>query len=427
MDKKIVIIGAGPAGLGAAFRLQELGYKNWRIYEKNNYVGGLSASFKDAQGFIWDIGGHILFSHYEYFNRLFERLLKCDYLEHSPRAYIWSRKKFVPYPFQNNIRYLPLDKIIECLLGLAKVKVNKSNPANFKEWIISTFGKGIAKYFMLPHNSKIWAFPLDEMSYAWTKERPVFSADGIRRHSNSRFKYPLYGGIGGLFEKFIPYINPNLALNRRVKKIDLKFAKIIFADGSEDNYDFLINTMPLNELILQAELNEFKPQLRRLKYNSVSVAGIGIRKKTAQNKCWVYFPDAKFPFHRITYLSNYSSYNTPQDDNYYSLLCETVYSEYRPLNKDKIMEDVIRGLIGAKILSESDRDYIASTYLTDVKYAYPIPVLDRDKILRNIQGYLEQRNIYSRGRFGSWVYETSSMDSCVMQGAITVDRILNIN
>ncbi|CAG1022279.1 partial 4,4'-diapophytoene desaturase (4,4'-diaponeurosporene-forming), partial [Patescibacteria group bacterium] len=55
--KKIIILGAGPTGLGATHRLHEIGYENWNIYEKNNYVGGLSASFSDKQGFTWDIGG----------------------------------------------------------------------------------------------------------------------------------------------------------------------------------------------------------------------------------------------------------------------------------------------------------------------------------------------------------------------------------
>ena len=67
MDKRIVIIGAGPTGLGAAYRLQELGHKNWKIYEKQGYVGGLAASFVDSQGFTWDVGGHVMFSHYKYF------------------------------------------------------------------------------------------------------------------------------------------------------------------------------------------------------------------------------------------------------------------------------------------------------------------------------------------------------------------------
>lgn len=104
---KIVILGAGPCGLGAAYRLNELGYKDWQIYEKNNYVGGLAASFKDDKGFTWDIGGHVIFSHYEYFNRLLAKLLGRDYIEHQRKAYIRIMNRWVPYPFQNNIRYLP--------------------------------------------------------------------------------------------------------------------------------------------------------------------------------------------------------------------------------------------------------------------------------------------------------------------------------
>ena len=66
MPDRIVILGAGPTGLGAGYRLQELGYGHWEIFEKNPYVGGLAASFKDDKGFTWDLGGHVLFSHYDY-------------------------------------------------------------------------------------------------------------------------------------------------------------------------------------------------------------------------------------------------------------------------------------------------------------------------------------------------------------------------
>ena len=103
MEDKILIIGAGPTGLGAAFRLQELGHRNWQIFERNNYVGGLSASFKDEKGFTWDVGGHVLFSHYEYFDRLLDNILGRDYLEHKRQAYIRVMNRWVPYPFQNNI------------------------------------------------------------------------------------------------------------------------------------------------------------------------------------------------------------------------------------------------------------------------------------------------------------------------------------
>ncbi|NJR12805.1 NAD(P)-binding protein [bacterium] len=85
---KIVILGAGPTGLGAAYRLNELGYTNWAIYERNNYIGGLATSFQDDAGFIYDIGGHVMFSHYEYFDKLVDKLLGDEYTEIQREAWV---------------------------------------------------------------------------------------------------------------------------------------------------------------------------------------------------------------------------------------------------------------------------------------------------------------------------------------------------
>ncbi|MBE9571745.1 MAG: NAD(P)-binding protein, partial [Proteobacteria bacterium] len=117
-EARIIIIGAGPTGLGAAWRLQDLGYGNWAVYEKNDHVGGLATSFVDEKGFTWDVGGHVLFSHYPYFDDLVEKLLNGAYLEHLRESWIRIFNTWVPYPFQNNIRYLPRDKLYECLAGL---------------------------------------------------------------------------------------------------------------------------------------------------------------------------------------------------------------------------------------------------------------------------------------------------------------------
>jgi len=64
---RIIILGAGPTGLGAAYRLKLLDYKNWAIYEKEDRIGGLSKSYKDDKGFTWDIGGHVMFSNMDDF------------------------------------------------------------------------------------------------------------------------------------------------------------------------------------------------------------------------------------------------------------------------------------------------------------------------------------------------------------------------
>src|SRR5687767_8625516 len=72
---RILIIGAGPTGLGAAYRLKELGYTNFHIYERSGHIGGLASSFTDSAGFTWDIGGHVMFSHYKYYDECFEKLM----------------------------------------------------------------------------------------------------------------------------------------------------------------------------------------------------------------------------------------------------------------------------------------------------------------------------------------------------------------
>ena len=71
----ILILGAGPTGLGAAYQCNKLGCDSWTLYEREEHVGGLSASFVDKQGFTWDVGGHVLFSHYDYFDKAVEMAL----------------------------------------------------------------------------------------------------------------------------------------------------------------------------------------------------------------------------------------------------------------------------------------------------------------------------------------------------------------
>ncbi len=67
-EPRIVVIGAGPTGIGAAWRLHELGHSNWTLLDAADAGGGLASSVVDDQGFTWDLGGHVLFSHYRYFD-----------------------------------------------------------------------------------------------------------------------------------------------------------------------------------------------------------------------------------------------------------------------------------------------------------------------------------------------------------------------
>ena len=119
MKVQHLIIGAGPTGLGAAWRLQQRGIRDWALLEGGRVAGGLAQSVVDDHGFTWDLGGHVQFSHYEMFDQLMDDLLGTDgWLYHDRESWVWIAGRFVPYPFQLNLHRLPESERAACLRGL---------------------------------------------------------------------------------------------------------------------------------------------------------------------------------------------------------------------------------------------------------------------------------------------------------------------
>jgi protoporphyrinogen oxidase len=438
---KILIIGAGPCGLGAAHRLNELGHDNWLLMECNGHVGGLSASFEDARGFTWDIGGHVLFSHYDYFDRVVEQALAGEYYEHLRESWVRILQSWVPYPFQNNIRYLPDEALQECLEGLRQVRSGATGEsANFCEWLGAVFGRGIVKHFMEPYNRKVWGVPLESMDKEWIAER-VSVPDLVRIERNlaeqradvswgpnNRFKFPRHGGTGAIFEGIARPLRQQITLNKKMVSVDLEHKEVIFADGERVGYDLLINTSPVDTFVRSCVTlpDAVRHAADGLVHNGGLIAGIGLAGKRSDPKCWMYFPEENCPFYRVTNFFNYSPFNVPDGriDTYYSLMCETTYSPTRLQCSDTIVAETVDGLIASGLLEEADRERIVSTWLIDIPYSYPVPTLGRDRALAIIQQYLESRGVFSRGRFGAWKYEVGNMDHSFMQGVEVVDRLL---
>jgi protoporphyrinogen oxidase len=437
MTRKIAILGAGPVGLGAAYRLQELGYRDFAIYDRNSYLGGLAASFSDSAGFTYDIGGHVMFSHYKYFDNLFDRMLGDDYTELMRESWIWMAARWIPYPLQNNIRHLPEEMLDECVRGLRDAQtMDVKATATFAQWVEAQFGAGIARHFMRPYNFKVWAHPLEMMSKDWIAERVsvidlerVLSnireeRDELSWGPNNTFKYPLYGGTGGLYARFWPLLRDHLQLNREVVGVDLSARLLRFADGGEASYDILISAAPIPELLrmIKPAPERLIEAARGLHHSHGLVVGVGIDRPCETTKCWTYFPEPDCPFYRVTFLSNYSPNMAPPGHTL--LLTETSYSEHKPVDRQTIVDQVVEGLIATRLIRPEDRSRIVATHTTEVEYFYPVPTLDRDAALAEIQPWLMANDIYSRGRFGAWRYESSNMDHSVMQGVEVVDSLL---
>src|SRR5688572_5503932 len=442
MEPKIVIIGAGPTGLGAGYRLKELGYKNFQIYDRLPYIGGLASSFTDSAGFTWDIGGHVMFSHYKYYDKCFDDLMGSDFQLNMRECWVRMFNSWVPYPFQNNIRHLPKEVTYECLAGLVKAqaKGDHKSATNFREFIDKVFGDGIAKHFMLPYNFKVWAHPAEMMNKEWIGERVavldvdraiknvVLGTDDFGWGPNNQFKFPLFGGTGEFYRRFGKPLEGHINLSKAIDFINIAKKEIRFKDGEIVKYDRLISAMPLDKLcndVINGEMpREIKRAAAGLRHSGGYMVGIGIKQPCPSTKSWMYFPEANCPFYRVTYLSNYSPYMTPDKDTHYSLLCETSYSQFKPVDGRTIVDDTIQGLINAGMIKEEDRKDIVDTWLYHAEYSYPTPSVERDQILSQVIPYLEQNEIYSRGRFGMWKYEVSNTDHTLMQGVELVNRLI---
>ena len=459
----IIIIGAGPCGLGAAWRLNELGHNNWSLYERNSHPGGLSASFKDSEDFWWDIGGHVLFSHYPYFDRVMDTVMdrENDWLFHDRSAWVWMNDRFIPYPIQNNIHRLPKEVFSECLHGLLDIQtssfpshnnaISSSNLQHFGDWIDAGFGNGIAKHFLRPYNYKVWAYPVEELSHNWVGERVakvdikriidnhIFDRDDIGWGPNSRFRFPKFRGTGAIWERVAKNLpQDKIHLNAELKKININEKTVEFKDGTLKGYDLLISTIPLADIVsiscfpltsksdanLLSEITAatgFSESKERagstLKYSSTHVAGIGLKGNPPEHlsdKCWIYFPENDNPFYRVTVFSNYSPNNVPDITISWSLMCEVSESQMKPVNHKRIMGDIIDGAINTRLIE--DRSQISHTWYKRVEKGYPTPSIDRNKTLFPMLKQLKEYGILSRGRFGAWRYEVGNMDHSFMQG-----------
>lgn len=439
-SEKIVIIGAGPTGLGAAWRLQELGHKNWQLFEAKDRAGGLATSYVDENGFTWDVGGHVQFSHYAYFDALMDNLLPDGWLSHVRESWVWIKDRFVPYPFQNNIRYLEKTDMWRCLEGLIQLYKQPlaGKPANFGSWIDQTFGAGIAALFMRPYNFKVWAYPPEEMMYEWIGERVavtdlsrvmenvLFERDDLSWGPNNTFRFPRRGGTGAIWQALYERLDPDkVALGKQLRQVNTQAKSLCFADGTTAAYDQLISTIPLDKLVEMSDLDEHKPHTSELKHSSTHVFGVGLvgqPPEVLKQKCWMYFPEDNCPFYRVTVFSNYSPSHVPDPAEQWSLMLEVSESPHKRVDHETIFDSVIDGMLATHLIES--REQILSLWQHFEPYGYPTPSLHRNQSLE-ILPELDTLGIYSRGRFGAWKYEVSNQDHSLMQGVEIADRLAN--
>jgi protoporphyrinogen oxidase len=446
-----LILGAGPTGLGAAHRLQELGQTNYLVLDQAHQVGGLAFSWRDQAGFWWDFGGHVLFSHYRYFDEMYDRLMVGEFLTHQRQASIvMAQDSWVPYPFQNNLQSLATpDQQWMALRGLYQqarqsFSADTLPPRNFHEWIVRSYGEGIAEQFLFPYNQKVWAISPDKMNTQWVGERvaPVDFLTSLHNvilkttdqtwGPNQTFRFPQQGGNGELWRRVARQFPSHLRLHDAVTRVDLDNKLVFTAQGVVYRYEHLFNTLPLDSLLSLSQTKvaatrqwlDASTNLFPLFHSSVHVIGIGLRQPIPPaliGQAWFYFPQPDVPFYRVTVYSNYSPHNVPSSD-FWSLMCEVSDSPYHPVDQVNLERDTVNALKKLGFIASANQ--VTHITQTQRQHAYPTPTLDRDASLLSIHPWLAPYQIASRGRFGGWKYEVGNQDHCFMQGVEWVNHTL---
>ncbi|WP_066588033.1 NAD(P)/FAD-dependent oxidoreductase [Sphingomonas pruni] len=169
----VAIIGAGPAGLTAAYQLTKLGYSVTVIEKDPVYVGGISRTV-EHDGFRFDIGGHRFFSKSKEVVDLWNEILPDDFIERPRMSRIYYEGKFYSYPLRGfeALMNLGIWRSAMCMLSYAKVKAFPTrDPRSFEQWVVNQFGHKLYSIFFKTYTEKVWGMPCDEMSADWAAQR----------------------------------------------------------------------------------------------------------------------------------------------------------------------------------------------------------------------------------------------------------------
>jgi UDP-galactopyranose mutase len=421
----ITIVGAGLAGLSAAYHLGQ----DYTILEQDTEIGGLCKSIKIG-GYTFDYAPHIMFTRNPYIYDFYHHLLGDNLIVHNRKAYIYMTETYVKYPFEVNLYPLPEDIKKECIKGV--LEKPDYEPKNFLEWIYTTMGEGIAKNYMIPYNCKIWKYPLSLMNTEWVKGRiPSPSVEEMRKGAespspleygpNAEFMYPKRGGIGALANSLGKTLNVKLFSEaKHFSKTDSGIETTYLEKGEEKTIksDRVLSSIPLPEMVKMMDNvpDEVFKAAESLIYNSLVCIMVGVTRSNITEKHWLYFPERDLIFNRISFPMNFSPYTTPAGRS--SILVEVTYRD-NIIDIENVKKEVLRDLIKTRILTEYDEVEICEA--EDFKYSYVVYDLDHRKNIKVIHDYLIENNILPIGRFGEWEYY--NMDKAILSGKNAVEKI----
>lgn len=427
----IAILGSGMAGFGASHRLRAEGL-DAVIYEKLAHFGGHTASH-EWHGFTFDEGPHVSFTSNERLQGLLADNIGGQYETiHAKMNNLW-KGHWIKHPAQVNLHGLPLDLVVEIIKDfVAAQQAPTGDFKNYQEWLYASFGKTFAETFPLEYTLKYHTTTADNMSTDWLGPRfyrptldevlrGALAPNTSHTHYVDYFRYPTRGG-------FEAYINPftreaEVQTSHAVTAVDPKDRRLRFANGRHADYDHLISSIPLKELIprIEGAPREVLDAADRLACTELVLVNVAVRRADLLDAHWSYYYDRDVFFTRLSTPHLLSPNNAPPGCG--SLQAECYFSsKYRPLDRapDDCISPVLRDLKKCGILRESDE--IVFTNTLHLPYANVIFDLDRAAAVDTVHGYLRDIGIHWCGRYGEWGYQWT--DEAFMSGESAAQQVI---
>ncbi len=336
---KAVIVGAGPAGLTAAYQLSKQKLPVVVLESDPENVGGISRTV-NYKGFRFDIGGHRFFSKSREVEDLWTEVGGDDMLDRPRSSRIYYRGQFFTYPLKpfEALWKLGLIESALCVLSFLKARLDpKPNPKSFEDWVVNQFGERLFRIFFKTYTEKVWGMSCQEISADWAAQRikglslgsAIKHAFLTSRKAKDRkhivktlidtFRYPRLGP-GMMWEGFASRVRESggeVLLGRRVVACRFNRASnlwIITAKDANGNIEEfigqnVISSMPMRELVAQIEpsLSDAANRAgRSLRYRDFLTVGLIVRDQGRFTDNWIYIHDSSVQVGRV---QNYKSWS----------------------------------------------------------------------------------------------------------------------
>lgn len=420
MKTKYLIIGAGISGLTFANYIKD----NYIIIEKENEVGGYCRTIKKGD-FIWDYAGHFFhFNTEEFKNKFLSKMSKDDIIYNEKCTKIIYKDKIIDFPFQTNIHELDKEEFIDCLYDLFN-KEEKDKYDNFLDMLYGKFGKSITEKFLKPYNEKLYAVDLKELDvdamgrfFPYANIKDIIN--NMKEHKvnsyNNTFLYPK-NGAGSFINILYEELDKNkILLNTSITKIDEDNRIAYLSNGNKVEYEYIINTIPLNKFLLL--FNNYNELQKKLSYNKVLVFNLGFNKKSEKftKEHWLYIPDKNINFYRCGF------YNNILGQEKLSMYIEIGYNKNDNITKkeiDKQLKLTLDNLLKLNIIDENTKLEEYVSIIMDPAYVHINT--ETTKEIDELKEKLSNNNIYSIGRYGAWIY--NSMEDSMLKAKELAEKL----